>query len=205
MASLAKIRAQLLTHPPPLLPPGKALVPSLTAKIAALSLHPTLEVVLHILNQDLPSAHFLVRHMQSAPAFEGMFLHGILHRIEGDYDNARAWYSDVRDSEIYKLVWGSRGIGWKEWKENGKQKEDLDDGQQFLDAVQQCKENAGNPKKEELESKSKEEIERVFKWCADKFGTEKMADASEAWVKPSDDIKKMGEGQVSGEDGRRKF
>jgi hypothetical protein len=171
MSSLEAIHSQLLTYPPPLLPPGKALVP---------------EVGLHILNQDLPSAHFLVRHMQSAPAFAGMYLHGILHRIEGDFDNARAWYSDVRETDVYKEVWGSRGIGWKELEEGGK-KEDLDDGQKFLDAVQQCKESA------------------VFKWCSEKFGTDKMVDASEAWVKPSDDIKRMGEGQVSGSGGRRKF
>jgi hypothetical protein len=205
MSSLEAIHSQLLKHPPPLLPPGKAFMPELTAKIAALSLHPTLEVGLHILNQDLPSAHFLVRHMQSAPAFEGMYLHGILHRIEGDFDNARAWYSDVRDTDIYKKIWGSRGIGWKEWKENGKEKEDLDDGQKFLDAVQQCKESAGKAQREELEAESKREIDDVLKWCSEKFGTEKMVDASEAWVKPSDDIKKMGEGQVSGSEGRRNF
>jgi hypothetical protein len=204
MSSLEAIHSQLLTYPPPLLPPGKALVPELTAKIAALSLHPTLEVGLHILNQDLPSAHFLVRHMQSAPAFAGMYLHGILHRIEGDFDNARAWYSDVRETDVYKEVWGSRGIGWKELEEGGK-KEDLDDGQKFLDAVQQCKESAGQDEREELEAESKREIDTVFKWCSEKFGTDKMVDASEAWVKPSDDIKRMGEGQVSGSGGRRKF
>jgi hypothetical protein len=205
MSSLEDIHAQLLTYPPPLLPPVKALVPSLTAKIASLALHPTLEAALHILNQDLPSAHFLVRHMQSPPAFEGMFLHGILHRTEGDYDNARAWYSDVRDTELYGKVWNTRGIGWKQWKEHGKQREELDDGQKFLDAVQQCKESAGKCRRGELESESEREIEAVFKWCAEKFGTEKIVDASKAWVKPSDDIKQIGEDQVSGNTGRRKF
>ena len=85
------ILTQLLRHPAPVLPPPCVLSQSLSGPIAALSLHPTLEAALHILNRDLPSAHFLVRHMQAEPAFEGMFLHGILHRVEGDYDNARAW------------------------------------------------------------------------------------------------------------------
>lgn len=74
--------------------------------ISRLSLHPVLESVLHILNLDLSSAHFLLRHMQAAPAFEAMYLHGILHRIEGDLDNARAWYTDVQDSEAFRHVWG---------------------------------------------------------------------------------------------------
>lgn len=89
--SFPSLLSTLLSSPAPVLPPPKVLAPSLSGQIAALQLHPTLETALHILNGDLPSAHFLVRHMQAPPAFEGMFLHGILHRVEGDYDNARAW------------------------------------------------------------------------------------------------------------------
>lgn len=74
-------------------------------RISSLSLHTVLESMLHILNLDLPSAHFLLRHMQAAPAFEAMYLHGILHRVEGDLDNARAWYIDVQDSEAFMDVW----------------------------------------------------------------------------------------------------
>lgn len=44
----------ILTLKPPLFPPGKATSPSLTSSISALSLHPTLEAALHILNNDLP-------------------------------------------------------------------------------------------------------------------------------------------------------
>ena len=205
MSSFQTILAQLLKYPPPLLPPAKAIIPTLTAEIADLSLHPTLEVTLHVLNQDLPSAHFLVRHMQSAPAFEGMFLHGILHRIEGDYDNARAWYSDVQDSDIYKKVWGSGGISWKAAKEGAKDIEVLDDGQQFLNAVQRCKESAGKYRREELEGESRREIEGVMNYCVDKFGTHRVEDANVAWVKPSDCVKLMGEEQVSGNAGRRVF
>lgn len=38
--------------------------PKLATKIAALEVHPTLEALLHLLNSDLSSAHFLVRHME---------------------------------------------------------------------------------------------------------------------------------------------
>jgi hypothetical protein len=79
-------------------PPHHSTFPKLTGAIADLSLHPTIETVLHMLNSDLPSAHFLVRRMQAPPAVEGMLLHGILHRAEGDFDNSRAWISDVQDA-----------------------------------------------------------------------------------------------------------
>lgn len=163
----ANIRSKLLPPnlPAALLPPSRPAYPELTASIAALSLHPCLEALLHLLNRDLASAHFLVRHMESIvppgdrvnvdtesvwrqpvpkrpeaaewppeeangqevagdecesesdglvsgtrpppatdlrdglagepPKIESMLLHGILHRIEGDYENARLWYRDV--------------------------------------------------------------------------------------------------------------
>ena len=75
-------------------------------KISSLSVHPVVEAILHLLNMDLPSAHFLLRHMQAKPAEEAMYIHGILHRIEGDLDNTRAWYGDVKDSEAFQWVWG---------------------------------------------------------------------------------------------------
>jgi hypothetical protein len=96
------IKAQLLSHSRPLLPPSPS-SPSqiLRHTISSLSIHPSLESALHIPNCDLPSAHFLLRHMQAAPQHEAMFLHSILYRIEGDYDNARAWYGDVKDSVVF--------------------------------------------------------------------------------------------------------
>lgn len=99
------------THPLFSLPvsPRKPIIAS--SRISELSLHPVLESILHILNLDLPSAHFLLRHMQAAPAHEAMYLHGFLHRIEGDLDNARAWYRDVQDSEVFKAVWTGDGSG----------------------------------------------------------------------------------------------
>ncbi|ESZ89955.1 hypothetical protein SBOR_9664 [Sclerotinia borealis F-4128] len=211
MATFKSLHTRLLKIPAPLLPPASPHDPTLTSEIASLQLHPTLETALHLLNLDLPSAHFLTRHMQSAPAFEGMYLHGILHRIEGDYDNARAWYSDVKESEVYSKLWGKGGQTWKAWQEehkNGGGRESLDDGQRFLDAVQKFKETqgrGGDGDKESLEEKSRGELDGVIEWCVNKFGTSKMVDASSAWVRPSDGIKKMGEDQVSGDSGRRKF
>lgn len=117
-ASYNEVLQKLSTFPPPLLPPGKSYDANLTARIASLQAHPTIEAALHILNHDLPSAHFLVRHMQSPPAVEGMLLHAIVHRIEGDYDNSRAWYSDVggeeKGGELLDVAWKSTGWWWQE-------------------------------------------------------------------------------------------
>merc|ERR1711939_7053 len=86
--------------------PARPHIPS--HNISSLQVHPVIESALHLLNLDLPSAHFLLRHMQAKPAWEAMYLHGILHRLEGDLDNARAWYRDVKNAEVFQAVWGER-------------------------------------------------------------------------------------------------
>lgn len=37
--------------------------------------------------------------------WEAMFDHALLHRIEGDIENARAWYADVAGSGAFEYVW----------------------------------------------------------------------------------------------------
>ena len=186
--SFDNLYAHLLTLPPPLLPPGKATDPKLADKISSLYLHPTLEAAFHILNADLPSAHFLVRHMQAAPAYEGMYLHGILHRIEGDYDNARAWYKNVASSDIFNSSWSSQ-----------------EDGLGFIDKVETLNERKEGDK-EALGQESVEEIKRAIAFCAKKFGKEKIADASVAWKQPEGgESKQLAEDMVSGGKGHRKF
>ncbi len=162
--------------------------------------------------------------MQAAPAFEGMFLHGILHRVEGDYDNARAWYADVSTSRVYQHVWGhggkmegeedgKEGEGQEEGKEgegdeDGKDGGDsVDKGRRFIDRVEVLKKE-GKGDREVLENESLREIKAVVEWCVDRFGTGVVVDATSApgaWVRPSEKIQKMGEDQVSGEGGARNF
>lgn len=190
----------LTTYPPPLLPPPPhPHEPSLSHAISSLQLHPTLEAALHILNADLPSAHFLVRHMQAPPALEGMYLHGILHRVEGDYDNARAWYADVSRGEsgsgALREVWGAEDEGWRG----------------FLGRVEAL--NAGKGRKGEgwerekraLERESRREVEGVVRFCCDKFGTGRWEDVSAEWVRPGDEHRRMGQDMVSGGKGWRDF
>lgn len=212
------------TYPPPLLPPSKLHSSNLTSQIASLQLHPTLEAALHIMNNDLAAAHFLVRHMQSPPAYEGMLLHGILHRIEGDFDNARCWYSDVAQSELYKRIWGTGRKTFKDlgggirdikfanrngYGKSGSKVDELDGGQRFLNVVQAFAEAKASTRDTQEENRllgeSRREIESVVEWCVERFGTGRWQDASGAWVDNNEDIQKMSDEQVNGDAGWRKF
>lgn len=126
--------------------------------------------------------------MQAPPAYEGMFLHGILHRVEGDYDNARAWYNNVAESDVFKNSW-----------EGGEEQ-----ARGFIDKVEGLvRRKEGD--KGELEREGGREIGKVVEWCRERFGEEEWRDASEAWVKPGEEHRKMGEEMVSGGKGFRDF
>ncbi|KAH9845240.1 hypothetical protein Tdes44962_MAKER01250 [Teratosphaeria destructans] len=160
----------------------------LSHHIANLQLHPALECILHILNGDLTSAHFLLRHMQSPPAWEGMYIHGILHRIEGDYRNAEAWYGDVCDSECFKQCWP----------------EGVEAAKGFIQDVERLrKEKVGN--ESELARVSKKEFDALVEWCKAQFGTDRWEDGTKAWVEPSEKIREMAAKQTMGGEGWRQF
>ena len=126
--------------------------------------------------------------MQAAPAYEGMFLHGILHRIEGDYDNARAWYGDVSGSDVFGHVWASN-----------------EEALTFIGRVEALKKRKEGDKAA-LERESRREIEGVVEWCVRKFGKGVVRDASGVWTQPEDEEhKKMGQDMVSGGKGFREF
>ena len=181
------LHQHLLSYPPPLLPPSRPYESDLSDSIAALSLHPTLEAALHILNADPRSAHPLVLHMQAAPAFEGMLLTGILHRIEGDYDNARAWYRDVRESDVFRFVWPK-----------------AEDASDLIDAVEQLKLD-GAGERSWLEYQSRKEMESVMHWCERRFGINPLPDPTGAWLRPTERIRRTADDMVAGNRGYRQF
>ena len=174
-----------------------------------------------MLNHDLPSAHFLVRHMQAPPALEGMLLHSILHRSEGDFRNARLWLSDVGDA----------CEGWKPKKRD--EGERLDDetaekcgcprieeglvqwvygaegqkaGERLVDDVEGFRKRKGGEEEERrLVERIRDEMGKVMEWCVKKFGTQQYLDASSAWVKNSEEVQKISNDMVSGGKGFRKF
>ena len=217
--TLAAVSTQLL-HDAHLVPaPLKPHDATSTALIASLRLHPTLEATLHLLNADLPSAHFLVRHMQAPPALEGMLLHGILHRCEGDFGNARAWISDVGDacagwvpkrreqgerldSEVWKRTRGAGGVDVSlvefVYGDQG-----ADAATRLVDDVKRMRGEGGDGA--ELERRIAEEMRRMLEWCRAKFGDGEWVNAQSAWVKNSAEVQEMSNDMVSGDKGWRKF
>ncbi|KAF2443348.1 hypothetical protein P171DRAFT_455336 [Karstenula rhodostoma CBS 690.94] len=203
-----------LTKPPP-----HPTHPSLTPVISSLLLHPTIEAALHLLNADLPSAHFLVRHMQAPPAIEGMLLHSILHRSEGDMPNARAWASDAMDASDgwvpkhkgaerldFNTVQAMKGkvAGGKRFAEfvYGGNKAGAE---RLIEDVERWRKEKGAEGEEELAARIQGELEKVLEWCRKKFGEGQWADARAAWVKHGEEVRKMGEDMVSGDKGFRDF
>ncbi|KAF2826239.1 hypothetical protein CC86DRAFT_292918 [Ophiobolus disseminans] len=201
-------------------PPQHSTFPSLTAAISALRLHPTLEAALHIANSDLPSAHFLVRHMQAPPAVEGMLLHGILHRAEGDFANARAWMGDVADAcggwvpkkrgegekldaEVFERMGVGKGVRGSliEYVYGEADAEGLG----LVDDVEAFRKGQGGYEMGELEDRARKELEAVLEWCKAKFGEGAWEDARSAWVENSEEVREISEGMVSGKKGRREF
>ncbi|KAF1918085.1 hypothetical protein BDU57DRAFT_186411 [Ampelomyces quisqualis] len=220
--SLESLTQKLLPSTRLAQPPHHSTFPDLTAKISDLQLHPTIEVALHMLNSDLPSAHFLVRHMQAPPAVEGMLLHSILHRAEGDFDNSRAWLSDVKDacegfqpkkksenqkldSDVFSQTKGGNGFD-KTFVEFVYGESDPD---KLIDDVESLRRKKlgqrGEGEEEELEERSREELHKVLEWCKAKFGTELWRDATKAWVENSEEISKIGGEMASGGKGHREF
>lgn len=166
--------------------------PSYAHHIAELSLHPTLESILHILNSDLPGAHFLCRHMQNQPAWEGMYIHGLLHRVEGDYENAKLWYEQVQHSDCFKHVWTTAP--------------GLDAAWEFVDDVKALRDGLSDAARSEiLREESRREITLLTEWCTRKFGTGRLRDATEAWVEPSEEHRAMAAKMIVGGEGWRQF
>ena len=196
LTSYSALKAHLLNRPGPILPPApSAPCPAIAHAISSLLLHPALETSLHILNHDLPSAHFLVRHMEAPPAYESMMLHGILHRIEGDYNNARAWYRDVQESDVFRAVWGNAELGTQEMLE-------------FVQRIEilrkEDKGHGGPDKIDLLQKKSLDEITGVIRFCEEKFGVGEYRDAAQFWSK-SEKSPAQARDMIVGGEGWRKF
>lgn len=125
--------------------------------------------------------------MQHAPAWEGMYIHGLLHRVEGDVENARAWYGDVSGSGVFGFVWGEGGA------------------EGFLDRVKEFKGRGRKGGEEELREESRGEFERLVEWCKGSFGVARVEDATGVWVRPGEKEREMAAKMIVGGEGWRKF
>ncbi|PRP89799.1 hypothetical protein PROFUN_00141 [Planoprotostelium fungivorum] len=73
-------------------------------------LHPLVKAAWHMSNHDLFKAHRLIRGVQERPV--AMWLHGILHRLEGDYSNTKCWIFDIELKE-FEDFWKSKEEAYK--------------------------------------------------------------------------------------------
>lgn len=209
-----EIYAALKDFPAPLFHPSSPVLndgldPSLQSEIASLLLHPALESAFYLLNHSLSSPHFLVRKMQNSRV--GQHLHGILHRIEGDYNNARVWYTEAsglgeRTNELTKTEGEDAFVAfWSGVCTDGENKRTeaeraRDASLAFLDRVQTLAEQSdgqaqdygkGTKEREELERISKAELESVVEWAARTYGwgTWNGGDGSAAYTGSTDEQK----------------
>lgn len=82
----------------------------------------------HLWNDDLDRSHQLSQNVQEPL---GSYLHGMMHRREGDFSNAKFWFSkagatEAIDGPMYdqgKTIWPEI-FAWKQW-----------DSLKFVDAV----------------------------------------------------------------------
>lgn len=158
--------------------------------------------------------------MQAPPALEGMLLHAILHRCEGDFRNARLWLGDVGDAcagfrpkkrgegvrlegGVAEACAGGEGVGESlvEFVYGG---EGVEGGLGLVDAVEAFRKE-GRGGEEALEGRIREEMRRVGEWCVRKFGEGECVDATAAWVKNSEEVQEISNDMVSGGKGYRKF
>ncbi|TJY40993.1 hypothetical protein E5161_14870 [Cohnella pontilimi] len=61
------------------------------------------KAAVHLWNDGLDSAHDLVQDLETPT---GALLHGIMHRRERDYSNAKYWFRRAGDHPVYHLLQG---------------------------------------------------------------------------------------------------
>ena len=99
------LAALLLARDPlPPLVPGGVYDEALTEEIAATTGPATVKIGLYLLNDDLPRAHGLAQSVEGDPL--GDYWHALIHRREGDYDNARYWFGRVGPLPILAQIYG---------------------------------------------------------------------------------------------------
>ncbi|KAI0033668.1 hypothetical protein K488DRAFT_77749 [Vararia minispora EC-137] len=95
------------TRPRPSLRPTAPHDPSLTSAIEALPDGAPLRAALHLLNDDIGSAHAVAQANEGARTAD--YVHAQLHRREGDYWNSKWWISSGmrRAHPVMERVHGS--------------------------------------------------------------------------------------------------
>ena len=99
-AVLARLRA---FAPSPLVPAGVRDA-ALDEAIAALDAPPAVRAALHLWNDSLTRCHDLAQEIHDPT---GSYLHGVMHRREPDYGNAKYWFHKVGEHPLFPAVRGA--------------------------------------------------------------------------------------------------
>lgn len=97
-SALEKVLARLRTFDPSPLVPSKVRDAALDAIIADLEAPPALRSALHLWNDSLERCHALAQELHDPT---GSYLHGLMHRREPDYANAKYWFRRVGTHPVY--------------------------------------------------------------------------------------------------------
>jgi len=92
----------------------------------------------HTISQDLATA-------------EGSFWHGIMHRREGDFSNAKYWFRKVGPHPVYELLTAKTASDW--------------DPYEFVDACQSALRTGGVQQQQRCQQLQQYEWELLFDYC----------------------------------------
>lgn len=96
LAAVSEILVQRQPLPP--LSPKQVWREDLRPRIDALAVDELVKGILHLLNDDLMSAHRVAMSMEDENA---KYLHALVHRREGDFSNARYWLKTLREQPVW--------------------------------------------------------------------------------------------------------
>ena len=170
--------------------------------------------------------------LDKAPKVEGMHIHAILHRLEGDYNNALGWYRDLSSASsaalrveggesvftytfptlpldtAMNLVRDMRSLEMRQCSQRRRVQLIKQLGMDTSRAVIKGWNFAYERDYERLRRESKAEISSVLDWCERRYGLDAWPDASGEFVRPSEISPKHSElvkRQIMGGEGWRQF
>lgn len=145
-----------------------------------------------------------------APKLEGLLLHGILHRIEGDYENARAWYGNVDEASSSHAPHGrtqeATQDAWTTTWTDG-----LPTAHNFLDRIitlRQSPQHVGDREQElrDLTVLHRQELSRILHWCERRYGKgAKWEESSAEFVSMGEKHRDIASKMLVGGEGWRQF
>lgn len=98
---LDEVLARLRAFDPSPLVPSAPRDAALDDRIAALDAPPRVRSALHLWNDSLSRCHALAQDIEDAT---GGYLHGVMHRREPDYPNAKYWFRRVGRHPLFPDV-----------------------------------------------------------------------------------------------------